>query len=74
LTAEERESLREILEHAEAFQPHLTEWIMAIREAPAAAGSSADADECARSLDRMAKHLSNLELLLAKVGGNRRAG
>jgi hypothetical protein len=74
LTTEERERLQDILEHAEAFQPHLTGWIMAMKGTPVDVVGLADADECARFLDRMTRALSDLDMLLAKVGRNWRAG
>ena len=74
LTPEDRERLQDILEHAESFQPQLTAWMMAVRDKPADAGGPAEADECTQALERLTKDLSDLDLLLAKVGGRAAKG
>ena len=68
LAPDDRKRLQEILEYAEAFQPQLTEWLLAVRDEPADADNPANRDECTRAIDRMTKDLSDLDLLVAKVG------
>jgi len=73
LSSEDRKSIHDMLQHAEAFQPQLIAWMMAVKGRPASAVSEADVRECADALELTRSHSSALDALLEKVGGGRRA-
>jgi hypothetical protein len=72
LSPSDRQCLNDLLQDVEAFQPQLLAWMAAMKERRATAVGTGDSQECSRGLDRMTKHLADLELLLAKFDDGRR--
>jgi hypothetical protein len=73
LSPDNRDQLQAVLQHAEAFQPKLIAWMMAVKRNATSAGTSENIRQCTDALELVRRQVGTVDALLATVAGGRRS-